>query len=167
MLSLHYLGSNVTNLFNMCLFDVGHVFHKATALIRTDLVDQVKHIPVCLNNGLLFSYWWGQRDHVGITCMQKMSSKQMTGEQPWTHHAMNSTTKSPHTINGDVAVSYVLVPFFLITFIGIVAAVVGGIEAFRKKSLSLFTYLLIVPSLNKCLCRKGKHFLLPTKHSSK
>lgn len=38
---------------------------------------------------------------------------------------MNSTTQPPPVIDGDVAVSYVLVPFFLITIIGIAAAVVS------------------------------------------
>lgn len=42
----------------------------------------------------------------------------------WTY-AMNSTTQPPPIIDGDVAVSYVLVPFFLITIIGIAAAVVS------------------------------------------
>lgn len=42
---------------------------------------------------------------------------------------MNSTTQPPAIIDGDVAVSYVLVPFLLITIVGIVAAVVSGLSA--------------------------------------
>lgn len=45
---------------------------------------------------------------------------------------MNSTTQSPATIDGNVAVSYVLVPFFLITFAGIIAAVVSGLNTWHR-----------------------------------
>uniref|UniRef100_A0A3Q4MPX8 Small integral membrane protein 29 n=1 Tax=Neolamprologus brichardi TaxID=32507 RepID=A0A3Q4MPX8_NEOBR len=49
---------------------------------------------------------------------------------------MNSTTQSPATIDGNVAVSYVLVPFFLITFAGIIAAV----DRLRHQLLPVYTY---------------------------
>nr|XP_020466283.1 uncharacterized protein C3orf18 homolog [Monopterus albus]XP_020466284.1 uncharacterized protein C3orf18 homolog [Monopterus albus] len=59
---------------------------------------------------------------------------------------MNSTTQSPAIPNGDVAVSYVLVPFLLITVIGIAAAVVmyirkkKRIERLRHQLLPVYTY---------------------------
>ncbi|KAG7520214.1 hypothetical protein JOB18_025451 [Solea senegalensis] len=60
---------------------------------------------------------------------------------------MNSTTPPPPAIiDGDVAVSYVLVPFFLITIIGIVAAVVmyirrkRRIDRLRHQLLPVYTY---------------------------
>ncbi|KAI4823977.1 hypothetical protein KUCAC02_012529, partial [Chaenocephalus aceratus] len=59
---------------------------------------------------------------------------------------MNSTTEPPAIINGDVAVSYVLVPFFLITIIGIAAAVVmyirkkRRIDRLRHQLLPVYTY---------------------------
>ncbi|XP_076023214.1 small integral membrane protein 29 [Genypterus blacodes] len=59
---------------------------------------------------------------------------------------MNSTTQSPSTTDGDLAVSYVLVPFFLITIIGIVAAVVmyirkkRRIDRLRHQLLPVYTY---------------------------
>ncbi|XP_016109269.1 uncharacterized protein C3orf18-like [Sinocyclocheilus grahami] len=59
---------------------------------------------------------------------------------------MNSTTNPPHTISGDAAVSYVLVPFFLITALGIVAAVVmyirrkRRIDRLRHQLLPVYTY---------------------------
>lgn len=40
-------------------------------------------------------------------------------------HAMNSTTPPPAITDADAAISYVLVPFFFITVIGIVVAVVS------------------------------------------
>ncbi|XP_061699929.1 small integral membrane protein 29 [Syngnathoides biaculeatus] len=58
---------------------------------------------------------------------------------------MNSTTPSP-TINGDVAVSYVLVPFFLITVIGIAAAVIlyirkkRRLDRLRHQLLPIYSY---------------------------
>ncbi|XP_061841212.1 small integral membrane protein 29 [Nerophis lumbriciformis] len=58
---------------------------------------------------------------------------------------MNSTTPSP-TINGDVAVSYVLVPFFLITILGIALAVIlyirkkRRIDRLRHQLLPIYTY---------------------------
>ncbi|XP_061759233.1 small integral membrane protein 29 isoform X2 [Nerophis ophidion] len=58
---------------------------------------------------------------------------------------MNSTTPSP-TINGDVAVSYVLVPFFLITIFGIALAVIlyirkkRRIDRLRHQLLPIYTY---------------------------
>ncbi|XP_010889728.1 small integral membrane protein 29 isoform X2 [Esox lucius] len=61
-------------------------------------------------------------------------------------YAMNSTTQPPATIDGDVAVSSVLVPFFLITFIGIAAAVVmyvrkkRRIDRLRHQLLPVYTY---------------------------
>ncbi|XP_051947297.1 small integral membrane protein 29-like [Xyrauchen texanus] len=59
---------------------------------------------------------------------------------------MNSTTQPPHIINGDVAVSYVLVPLFLIIVIGIVTAVVTyirrkqRIDRLRHQLLPVYTY---------------------------
>ncbi|XP_041712232.1 small integral membrane protein 29 [Coregonus clupeaformis] len=61
-------------------------------------------------------------------------------------YAMNSTTQPPAIIDGDVAVSSVLVPFFLITFIGIAAAVVmyvrrkRRIDRLRHQLLPVYTY---------------------------
>ncbi|KAJ8016723.1 hypothetical protein DPEC_G00010290 [Dallia pectoralis] len=61
-------------------------------------------------------------------------------------YAMNSTTQPPATIDGDVAISSVLVPFFLITFIGIAAAVVmyvrkkRRIDRLRHQLLPVYTY---------------------------
>ncbi|XP_061909224.1 small integral membrane protein 29 isoform X2 [Entelurus aequoreus] len=58
---------------------------------------------------------------------------------------MNSTTPSP-TINGDVAVSYVLVPFFLLTIFGIALAVIvyirkkRRIDRLRHQLLPIYTY---------------------------
>ncbi|KAM9830457.1 small integral membrane protein 29 isoform 2-T5 [Syngnathus typhle] len=58
---------------------------------------------------------------------------------------MNSTTPSP-TINGDAAVGYVLVPFFLITIIGIVVAVVlyvrkkRRLDRLRHQLLPIYSY---------------------------
>ncbi|RXN33571.1 putative protein C3orf18-like protein [Labeo rohita] len=57
---------------------------------------------------------------------------------------MNITTQPPHTINGDVAVSYVLVPFFLITAIGIVAAVVLYIRRKRRFPNEWLRFLTVV-----------------------
>lgn len=45
---------------------------------------------------------------------------------------MNNSTTEPPTINGDVAVAYVLVPFFLITIIGIAVAVALYIRKKRR-----------------------------------
>ncbi|XP_005731788.1 small integral membrane protein 29 [Maylandia zebra] len=59
---------------------------------------------------------------------------------------MNSTTQSPATIDGNVAVSYVLVPFFLITFAGIIAAVImyirrkRRVDRLRHQLLPVYTY---------------------------
>ncbi|KAG7472113.1 hypothetical protein MATL_G00105200 [Megalops atlanticus] len=59
---------------------------------------------------------------------------------------MNTTTQPPATIDGDAAVSYVLVPFLLITTIGIVAAVVmyvrkkRRIDRLRHQLLPVYTY---------------------------
>ncbi|XP_029362445.1 small integral membrane protein 29 [Echeneis naucrates] len=59
---------------------------------------------------------------------------------------MNSTTQPPAIVDGDVAVSYVLVPFFLITIIGIAAAVVmyirkkRRIDRLRHQLLPIYTY---------------------------
>ncbi|KAG7221587.1 hypothetical protein INR49_017118 [Caranx melampygus] len=59
---------------------------------------------------------------------------------------MNSTTQPPPIIDGDVAVSYVLVPFFLITIVGIAAAVVmyirkkRRIDRLRHQLLPVYTY---------------------------
>ncbi|XP_061546013.1 small integral membrane protein 29 [Phyllopteryx taeniolatus] len=58
---------------------------------------------------------------------------------------MNSTTPSP-TINGDVAVGYVLVPFFLITIIGIAVAVIlyirkkQRLDRLRHQLLPIYSY---------------------------
>ncbi|XP_062248152.1 small integral membrane protein 29 [Platichthys flesus] len=59
---------------------------------------------------------------------------------------MNSTTQPPATVDGNVSASYVLVPFFLITIIGIVAAVVMYIrkkrrmDRLRHQLLPVYTY---------------------------
>ncbi|XP_026189064.1 small integral membrane protein 29 [Mastacembelus armatus] len=59
---------------------------------------------------------------------------------------MNSTTQPPAIVDGDVAVSYVLVPFLLITIIGIAAAVVmyirkkRRIDRLRHQLLPVYTY---------------------------
>ncbi|XP_060931108.1 small integral membrane protein 29 [Limanda limanda] len=59
---------------------------------------------------------------------------------------MNSTTQPPHTVDGNVSASYVLVPFFLITIIGIVAAVIMYIrkkrrmDRLRHQLLPVYTY---------------------------
>ncbi|XP_020362186.1 small integral membrane protein 29-like [Oncorhynchus nerka] len=59
---------------------------------------------------------------------------------------MNSTTQPPAPIDRDVAVSSLLVPFFLITFIGIAAAVVlyvrkkRRIDRLRHQLLPVYTY---------------------------
>ncbi|CAJ1084772.1 small integral membrane protein 29 [Xyrichtys novacula] len=58
----------------------------------------------------------------------------------------NSTTQPPVIFNGDVAVGYVLVPFFLITIIGIAAAVVmyirkkRRVDRLRHQLLPVYTY---------------------------
>uniref|UniRef100_A0A8C6UVS5 Small integral membrane protein 29 n=1 Tax=Neogobius melanostomus TaxID=47308 RepID=A0A8C6UVS5_9GOBI len=44
----------------------------------------------------------------------------------------NSTTAPPDIVNGDGVVTYVLVPFFLITIIGIAVAVVMYIRKKRR-----------------------------------
>ncbi|XP_028850626.1 small integral membrane protein 29 [Denticeps clupeoides] len=54
---------------------------------------------------------------------------------------MNTTTPPPTTFNSDAAVSYVLVPFFLITFIGVVVAVVMYIR--RKRRLDRLRHQLL------------------------
>lgn len=59
---------------------------------------------------------------------------------------MNGTTETPAIVDGDVAVSYVLVPFFLITIIGIATAVVmyirkkRRIDRLRHQLLPVYTY---------------------------
>ncbi|XP_029012296.1 small integral membrane protein 29 [Betta splendens] len=59
---------------------------------------------------------------------------------------MNSTTQPPTDINGDVAVSYVLVPFVLITVFGIAAAVVmylrkrKRIDRLRHQLFPVYSY---------------------------
>ncbi|CAN9515976.1 unnamed protein product [Ophioblennius macclurei] len=59
---------------------------------------------------------------------------------------MNSTTQPPPVIDGDVAVSYVLVPFFIITIVGIAAAVFmyirrrRRIDRLRHQLLPVYTY---------------------------
>uniref|UniRef100_A0A8C2CR56 Small integral membrane protein 29 n=1 Tax=Cyprinus carpio TaxID=7962 RepID=A0A8C2CR56_CYPCA len=59
---------------------------------------------------------------------------------------MNITTPPPHPISGDAAISYVLVPFFLITALGVVAAVVmyirrkQRIDRLRHQLLPVYTY---------------------------
>ncbi|XP_039545810.1 small integral membrane protein 29 isoform X1 [Pimephales promelas] len=85
------------------------------------------------------SQWFpGPREHVGVTCVQEMSSEGLS---------MNSTTPPPpHGGGGDVAVSYVLVPFFLLTVIGVLAAVVmyirrkRRIDRLRHQLLPVYTY---------------------------
>ncbi|XP_022058205.2 small integral membrane protein 29 [Acanthochromis polyacanthus] len=59
---------------------------------------------------------------------------------------MNNTTESPSGTDGDVAVTYVLVPFLLITIIGIAAAVImyirrkRRIDRLRHQLLPVYTY---------------------------
>ncbi|KAK2851683.1 hypothetical protein Q5P01_007959 [Channa striata] len=59
---------------------------------------------------------------------------------------MNSTTQPPAIVDGDVAVSYVLVPFLLLTIIGIAAAVVmyirkkRRIDRLRHQLLPVYSY---------------------------
>lgn len=50
---------------------------------------------------------------------------------------MNNTTAPPAITDGDVAVGYVLVPFFLFTVIGIVVAVVSLCDTFKVKSTGI------------------------------
>uniref|UniRef100_A0A3Q3EWE4 Small integral membrane protein 29 n=1 Tax=Labrus bergylta TaxID=56723 RepID=A0A3Q3EWE4_9LABR len=58
----------------------------------------------------------------------------------------NTTTQPPAIIDGDVAVGYVLVPFFLITIAGIAAAVVmyirkrRRVDRLRHQLLPVYTY---------------------------
>lgn len=65
---------------------------------------------------------------------------------PSTEHAMNSTTQPPSIADKDVAVGYVLVPFFLVTIIGIVTAVVlyirrkRRLDRLRHQLLPVYTY---------------------------
>ncbi|KAI4877853.1 hypothetical protein NFI96_026182 [Prochilodus magdalenae] len=59
---------------------------------------------------------------------------------------MNTTTQPPHIISNDVPVGYVLIPFFLITLIGIIAAAVmylrrkQRIDRLRHQLLPVYTY---------------------------
>lgn len=59
---------------------------------------------------------------------------------------MNSTTEPPPSPGGDEAVAYVLVPFLLITIIGIAAAVImyirrkRRIDRLRHQLLPVYTY---------------------------
>ncbi|CDQ67853.1 unnamed protein product [Oncorhynchus mykiss] len=77
---------------------------------------------------------------------------------------MNSTTQPPAPIDRDVAVSSLLVPFFLITFIGIAAAVVLYVRKKRKLTgfgTSCFQSILTTPlknymKLNRKCCGKRK-----------
>ncbi|KAK7878398.1 hypothetical protein WMY93_031028 [Mugilogobius chulae] len=59
---------------------------------------------------------------------------------------MNSTTEPPAVVNGDAAVTYVLVPFFLITIIGIAAAVVMYIRKKEGKTCCLLPVYSYDPS---------------------
>ncbi|XP_077469271.1 small integral membrane protein 29 [Stigmatopora argus] len=58
---------------------------------------------------------------------------------------MNSTTPSP-IINGDVAVGYVLIPFIIITIIGIAVAVIlyirkkQRLDRLRHQLLPIYSY---------------------------
>ncbi|XP_011600959.2 small integral membrane protein 29 [Takifugu rubripes] len=54
---------------------------------------------------------------------------------------MNSTTPPPAVPDGDVAVGYVLVPFFLFTIIGIVVAVIMYIR--KKKRIDRLRHQLL------------------------
>ncbi|KAK2825607.1 hypothetical protein Q7C36_019534 [Tachysurus vachellii] len=59
---------------------------------------------------------------------------------------MNTTTVSPHPGGGDVALTYVLLPFLIITFAGIILAVVmyvkrrQRIDRLRHQLLPVYTY---------------------------
>lgn len=64
-------------------------------------------------------------DRGGVRC-QGPRRKHPPPEPAHSAYAMNSTTPPPIAPDGDVAVGYVLVPFVLITIIGVAAAVVSG-----------------------------------------
>ncbi|KAM4563094.1 small integral membrane protein 29 [Odontesthes bonariensis] len=59
---------------------------------------------------------------------------------------MNSTTQTPAVVDGGVNVSYVLVPFLLLTIAGIAAAVIlyirrkRRIDRLRHQLLPVYTY---------------------------
>uniref|UniRef100_A0A8D3DVY8 Uncharacterized protein n=1 Tax=Scophthalmus maximus TaxID=52904 RepID=A0A8D3DVY8_SCOMX len=61
---------------------------------------------------------------------------------------MNRTTQPPAVIDGDVAVGYVLVPFFLITIIGIAAAVVRRRTGFCTDPYLLLLFFLSTTNKN-------------------
>ncbi|KAL4623805.1 hypothetical protein GN956_G18365 [Arapaima gigas] len=65
---------------------------------------------------------------------------------------MNTTTQSPNPTNGDLAISYVLVPFFLMTVAGICSLCGAGfdcrcrwlfccrVDRLRHQLLPVYTY---------------------------
>ncbi|KAG7323795.1 hypothetical protein KOW79_013497 [Hemibagrus wyckioides] len=59
---------------------------------------------------------------------------------------MNTTTEPPHPAGGDVTLTYVLLPFFIITFAGIILAAVmyvkrrQRIDRLRHQLLPVYTY---------------------------
>ncbi|XP_015197562.2 small integral membrane protein 29 isoform X2 [Lepisosteus oculatus] len=59
---------------------------------------------------------------------------------------MNSTSPPSPAVNGDAAISYILVPFFLITIVGVAAAGVmyiqkkRRIDRLRHQLLPVYTY---------------------------
>uniref|UniRef100_A0A672L4E3 Small integral membrane protein 29 n=1 Tax=Sinocyclocheilus grahami TaxID=75366 RepID=A0A672L4E3_SINGR len=56
-------------------------------------------------------------------------------------HSMNSTTQPPHTISGDTALSYVLLPVFLITEIKLpVCLCTFRIDRLRHQLLPVYMY---------------------------
>ncbi|XP_053338323.1 small integral membrane protein 29 [Clarias gariepinus] len=59
---------------------------------------------------------------------------------------MNTTTEPPHPDGGDASLAYVLIPFFIITVVGIVVAAVlymkrrQRIDRLRHRLLPMYTY---------------------------
>ncbi|MCI4387119.1 hypothetical protein PGIGA_G00070520 [Pangasianodon gigas] len=59
---------------------------------------------------------------------------------------MNTTTEPPHPTGGDVALTYVLLPFFIITLAGIIVAAVmyvkrrQRLDRLRHQLLPVYTY---------------------------
>lgn len=74
-------------------------------------------------------------------------------------YAMNSTTPPPAIRDGDVAVGYVLVPFFLITVIGIVVAVVSLFDTHSRQNRQEQMWMFIIFFLFQIMyIRKRKRY---------